>query len=126
MLLYISFYCTYIHTFLLGVANIETLFSEYKEPRHLQEKYICLLEKFDVVQNLGDNQVIIPTLMPESAHYPDTKDVFSDIELSMSSFQPPLRRIWFSNFIPNGFWPRLVCRIATDKQIDKVKKYSEF
>ena len=108
----------------LGVANIDTLFSEYKGQKHLQDKYISLLEKFDVVQKLGDNQVIIPTLMPDSAQYPDTMDVFSDFEMSLRSFQPPLRRIWCSNFIPNGFWPRLVCRIATDEQIGKVSNYT--
>jgi hypothetical protein len=69
--------------------------------------------------------VIIPSLMPDSAQYPKTTDVLRDwVEASISTieacYQPPLRRFWMSNYIPDGFWPRLICRIANDQQIGKV------
>ena len=40
-----------------------------------------------------------------------------DIEVNIA-YHPPLFRIWLANFIPEGFWPRLLCRIASDLEID--------
>ena len=65
--------------------------------------------------------------MPDTASYPKTTDVLQDyrLEESLSTieacYQPPLRRFWVSNYIPDGFWPRLICRIANDQQIGKVE-----
>jgi len=40
-----------------------------------------------------------------------------DIE---ASFYPSLCRIWFSSFIPDGFWPRLLSMIVSDNEINSV------
>lgn len=41
----------------------------------------------------------------------------NDIEVNVA-YHPPLFRVWLANFIPEGFWPRLLCRIASDLEID--------
>jgi len=45
---------------------------------------------------------------------PKVKDI-ADV-----SFYPPLCRIWFSRFIPSGFWQRLQSRIVSDAEIRNV------
>lgn len=35
-------------------------------------------------------------------------------------YHPVLSRIWLAHFIPEGFWPRLLCRIASDLEIDAI------
>ena len=40
-----------------------------------------------------------------------------DIEINVA-YHPPLFRVWLAHFIPEGFWPRLLCRIASDLEID--------
>ena len=92
-------------------------------PDRLRKKYIQLLEKFEVALQLTDTQVIIPSLMPDEVNYPKPNDALSDIHMNVDSFyQPPMRRFWMADYIPEGFWPRLICRIATDHQIGKVKQ----
>ena len=40
-----------------------------------------------------------------------------DIEINIA-YYPTLYRIWLAHFIPEGFWPRLLCRITSDVEID--------
>lgn len=123
-------YCTdvYIYKLCTGVAEVRTLFAQRNIPETLKDKYISLLEKFEVALIIKRRHVIIPSLMPDAAQYPKTTDVLQDcrLEASLSNiesyYQPPLRRFWVSNYIPDGFWPRLICRIANDHQIGKVHK----
>lgn len=42
---------------------------------------------------------------------------FVDINLL---YHPVLSRIWLAHFIPEGFWPRLLSRIASDLEIDAI------
>jgi len=42
-----------------------------------------------------------------------------EIEINIM-YHPPLFRIWLAHFIPEGFWPRLICRIASDPEIDAI------
>ena len=90
-------------------------------PDKLKQKYIQLLEKFEVALKIDRRHVIIPSLMPDSVRYPKTNDILSDVTSSFDPYyQPPFRRFWLSNYIPDGFWPRLICRIAMDQHIGKV------
>ena len=41
----------------------------------------------------------------------------NDIEINVA-YHPALFRVWLAHFIPEGFWPRLLCRIASDLEID--------
>lgn len=36
------------------------------------------------------------------------------------AYHPPLFRVWPAHFIPEGFWPRLLCRVASDLEIDAI------
>jgi serine/threonine protein kinase len=101
-----------------GMGEVCDLFQG--SPDRLRRKYIRLLEKFEVALQLTETQVIIPSLMPTEVNYPKPNDSLSDIEMDVDSFyQPPMRRFWLAAYIPEGFWPRLICRIATDHQIGK-------
>jgi len=35
-------------------------------------------------------------------------------------YHPVLSRFWLAHFIPEGFWPRLLCRIASDLEINAI------
>lgn len=95
-------------------------------PDRLRKKYIQLLEKFEIALQLTETQVIIPSLMPPFANYPKPNDTLNDITMNVDSYyQPPMRRFWLADYIPDGFWPRLICRIATDQQIGKVNTNSD-
>ena len=97
------------------------MFEKYEAPISLKQKYIKLLEKFEVALKINESQVLIPSLMPDHASYPKPNDMLSDVSRNVDNYyMPPMRRFWLSNFIPDGFWPRLICRIATDQQIAKV------
>lgn len=92
----------------------------------IADKYLQLLQKFEVALCVGENEVIIPSLMPKNKNYPKPNDNLKDVDLSIahdSCYQPPLRRIWFTNYIPDGFWPRLICRLLNDQQIKSVLGY---
>ena len=41
-------------------------------------------------------------------------------DIADASLYPPLCRIWFSRFIPSGFWQRLQSRIVSDAEIRNV------
>lgn len=108
-----------------GVAEISGLFTQRDIPPHMKDRYITLLEKFEVALKINRHQMIIPSLMTEKASYPKPDDVLSDIpsanlEEVEALYHPPLRRFWFADFVPAGFWPRLICRVATDQQIGRV------
>ena len=101
---------------------MSTLFAQRNVPQTLKDMYINLLEKFEVALLINRRHVIIPSLMRETANYPKTSEVLSDVQSSvkLEYYPPSLRRFCLSNYIPDGFWPRLICRIANDQQIGKV------
>ena len=69
-------------------------------------------------------QVLIPSLMPDRVTYPQPNDDLRDVMIVADDYsQPALRRFWLADYIPEGFWPRLICRIANDQQIEKVRIY---
>lgn len=109
------------------MAEISGLFCHRDITPTMKDRYISLLEKFEVALKINASQMIIPSLMPESAIYPKPNDILSDIPSAKldeieSHYQPPLQRIWLADYVPAGFWPRLICRVATDHQIGKVRK----
>ena len=65
--------------------------------------------------------MLIPSLMPETGHYPRTGDDLRGIRHFSDDFYfTVLRRFWLADFIHEGFWPQLICRIANDQQIVQV------
>ena len=118
-LVWLQHICIYI----VGVAEINTLFSKLDVPQTIKDKYISLLEKFEVALTIKGQRIIIPSLLPDSIFFPKPDENLSDVNLTNSideCYQPPLRRLWISDYIPDGFWPRLICRVVNDQQITKV------
>ena len=107
----------------VGVAEISGLFTQ--TPAEMKDRYISLLEKFEVALKINHHQMIIPSLMLEQASYPKPDDVLSDVlalEGVESFYHPPLHRFWLADFVQQGFWPRLICRVATDPRIRRVRE----
>ena len=78
----------------------------------LKEKLKYLLEKFELALTIDDKHIIVPSLMSD--------EMPSGFDRPNSDAYPPLRRFWLSDYIPDGFWPRLMCRIVKDHHISKV------
>ena len=87
----------------------------------MKYKYISLLEKFELAMKINHDQMIVPSLMPED---PSPDDIPNDASITEAEipYGPPLRRFWLAEFIPDGFWPRLICRVATDQHIEQVSE----
>lgn len=111
-----------------GMAEISDLFNQADVNPEMKDRYITLLEKFEVALKINDHQMIIPALMPERVSYPKPDANFSDVSKSKLEhvekyYQPPLSRFWLTDFVPVGFWPRLIVRVVTDQQIEKVEAF---
>ena len=102
-------------TFPSGIGEITQLFSWHDIADSLKDKYIQLLEKFEVALKISHKRVIVPSLMPNHASYPEIDYVKVD-----EYNRPALSRFWLSPYIPDGFWPRLICRTVNDHRIRKV------
>lgn len=93
----------------------------YFEDEELSHSYLQLLQKFELALKLNEHTVLIPSLLPEDTGQDllsllpneSLQDVHRD-EL----YQPTIRRFWLSNYIPEGFWPRLICRVYKDQLIN--------
>lgn len=112
--------------FFEGKILLSNLFEQdlfLHEHKAIASKYLQLLQKFEVALCIGEKEVIIPSLFPESQEYPKPNDSLKDLPLISTvegAYQPPMRRIWFSNYIPDGFWPRLICRLLNDHLIKSI------
>ena len=106
-----------------GVAEVSGLFCYKDMSVSLKNHYISLLEKFEVALKINSSQMIIPSLMPEQTSYPTPSVVLSDVAMlgGVDDYLPPLCRFWLADYMPDGFWPRLICRVATDPQISHVR-----
>lgn len=104
-----------------GVAEISDWFPP-EIPPHMIDYFIKLLEKFEVALRINQHQILIPSLMSKQMSYPKSTDELDEVQCL---FQPPLRRFWVADFVPAGFWPRLICRVATDQQIGRVSAVNE-
>ena len=82
-----------------------------------------LLKKFEVAMKINDHEMLIPALMKDNVPYPKPDVDLSDVENlgNLESFYTPtLHRYWLADYVPAGFWPRMIYRVATDRKIRKV------
>ena len=89
----------------------------------MSRSYLQLLQKFELALQLNEWEVLIPPLLPDEASFPQPDEFLQDVSMSECHddlYQPPIRRFWVSNYIPEGFWPRLICRVYKDQQINSV------
>ena len=97
---------------LMAINSMYHLFSKQKDfpPKYI-EKYIQLLVKFEVVLKVDEESLLIPSFLQENRpeilyfSYPHT------------DYLPPIRTHIMVDYIPGGFWARLITRILSDEAI---------
>ena len=105
-----------IHVAAAGFVSLDYVNAQFADVSDdLKEKLKYLLEKFELALTVDNKHIIVPSLMSD--------EMPSGFDQSNSDAYPPLRRVWLSDYIPDGFWPRLMCRIVKDHHISKVNKY---
>ena len=112
-------HCPFLFDFYSGSVDINDLFTESKELQTFKDECINLLSKFDIALRLKNHRLLVPSLLPVDPPSSLPLCINSTNELAV---YPPLRKFWFSEFIPNGFWPRLICRITTNQNINTILK----
>lgn len=101
-------------------------------PKKFQEQCTTLLSLFGVILRIDKKRILIPSQMPQgppdilaTPTPPLLKAEQSDAGLQYRS----LSRYWFMNFLPEGFWPRLICRLVVDQvlrnQLEKIAPTSK-
>ena len=102
----------------LGEMTLDSLCSqkdfESLVPKSFLEDYINLLETFGIaLKDINHQNLLIPSLLPIKRHYPPVK--------STNDKWPLLTRFWPCTEISDGFWPKLICRVVGDQDIDNVR-----
>lgn len=107
---------------IVGIVLIRDLFKDYHIPDNMKHYFISLLEKFELGLRITSSQVLVPSLTPPTASFPEPMDTstFTVVNDEQGEYQPPLTRFWMTDFVHHGFWPRLICRVTNDHQIGKV------
>ena len=106
--------------------DIKDLFTESKNLQGFKDECINLLSKFDIALRLENHRLLVPSLLPvDPPRF--LPSCTSDDKLLINTcpgniVYPPLWKFWFSKFIPNGFWPRLICRLTTNQNINAILK----
>ena len=110
--------------------DINDLFTESKALQAFKDECINLLSKFDIALRLKHRHLLVPSLLP--VNQPSSLPLcINDDNQSLNGtcsddsediVYPPLWKFWFSKFIPNGFWPRLICRLTTNQNINAILK----
>ena len=107
--------------------DINDLFTESKALQAFKDECINLLSKFDIALRLKNRHLLIPSLLPVDP--PSTLPMCSNDHVELLNndngdniVYPLLWKFWFSKFIPNGFWPRLICRLTTNENINAIFK----
>jgi len=106
----------------VGFVEINELVSRSRLLEDLKDECINLLSKFDIALRLENRLLLVPSFLSPNppASLPTVNRNASDVDKSLA--YPPLWKFWFTEFIPNGFWPRLVCRLTTNHSINKTLK----
>ena len=110
--------------------DINDLFTESKELQTFKDECVTLLSKFDIALRLKNRQLLVPSLLPVDPPSSLPSCISGNNQLlddthsgnSENVVHPPLWKFWFSKFIPNGFWPRLICRLTNNQNINSILK----
>ena len=82
-------------------------------PKSFFDDYINLLETFGIaLKDTNHHNLLIPSLLPLESKYPS-------VELNSTKW-PILTRFWPCTEIADGFWPKVICRVVGDQDIDNV------
>ena len=101
----------------VGSVEINELVSQSRLHEDLKDECINLLGKFDIALRLENHRLLVPSLLS-----PKPPASLPTVNIGNTLVCPPLWKFWFTEFIPNGFWPRLVCRLTANHCINKTLK----
>ena len=83
------------------------------------EIYVELLEKFEVVLRIDNDQILVPSFLPDSHIYTEKPNInfmnLNDQNIETEYYH--LDRLWFLDHIPYGFWARFISRLRGDDTI---------
>ena len=100
-----------------GLVALVDLESNLKDISQFWNKFVRLLEQFQIMLRFSEEQVLIPSQLPvEPGNLVGLYKTFTE-----KQYPDPLRkyfvRIWPLVNVPHGFWSRLLCRVAQDPVI---------
>ena len=95
-------------------------------PKKFQEQCTTLLGLFGVILRIDEKKILIPSQMPKGP--PEIlvtpPSHLLKAEQGTGLQYRSLSRYWFMDFLPEGFWPRLICRLVVDQvlrsQLEKI------
>lgn len=100
-------------------SDLSQIFRSERFPANLMSQYINLLSKFEVALPWSAEFLLVPSLLPDSqqeTNQPVAAGVSSAVAQAMNSTAytkgKVLRRQYVMSYVPSGFWPRLVTRLA--------------
>ena len=130
----------HVHSYLLNVGiisatNLHHILRGTTSSVAVECEIISLMQKFEVMLQLDENRLLIPSLLPddETTPYvimpPQSTSQSNDIDSGYQSFtelrvEPPapitslpdiLVRYFLLPYIPNGFFPRLIARVLSSE-----------
>ena len=89
---------------ILHSRDVPFLFRDPRFPWQYFERYLTLLDRFEIALPLDNRRILIPSMLPDER--PDDADIPDD-KLAPLYF----RFIIFSSPTPPGFWSRLISRV---------------
>ena len=101
---------------LVALSQLESRLSDM-ENSQFWTKFVRLLEQFQIMLRFSEQQVLIPSQLPvEPENSVGLYRIFTEKQYP-SDKQKYFVRIWPLIYVPHGFWPRLLCRVAQDPVI---------
>ena len=84
------------------------------------DTYVELLERFEVVLRIDNDQILVPSFLPDRQIYSEKTMIdFTQLNnVEANSYH--IRRLWFLDHVPYGFWARFISRLRGDETIQEL------
>ena len=100
-----------------GLVALVDLESNLKDISQFWNKFVRLLEQFQIMLRFSEEEVLIPSQLPiEPDNLVGLYKTFTEKRYP-DPFDKYFVRIWPLVNVPHGFWSRLLCRVAQDPVI---------
>ena len=84
------------------------------------DTYVELLERFEVVLRIDNDQILVPSFLPDRHIYTETTNIDFTSLNNVEANSYHLRRLWFLDHVPYGFWARFISRLRGDETIQEL------